>query len=537
MTMISGGQAVVEGLKREGVGVVFGIAGVHNLAIYDALYDTPQIHAITVRHEQTAAYMADGYARVSGQPGVCLTTTGPGAFNTLAAMHTALADCSPVLEIMSQVDSRVLGQQQGSLHEAKDQAGMFARVTNWNATVGQVGEIIPAIEMAMRVMRMHRPGPTAIEIPTDVLGQSELVEIPQRVAEILPQGQPEAIDRAVELLLAADRPVIWAGGGVALAGASKELQELAEILQAPVLTSGAGKGVLPEDHPLSLGVSSTSRESRTLVARADAALVVGIRLNARVIGTGFTPPPSLVQIDIDSGEIGRHHPVQVGVVGDAKGVLSQMLAQIKARGVPARESREAEIAGIRERMMARPWENGPVEMQLLADLRRALARSAVVVADMTVIGYWARSFFTALAPRTFLHPNGFGTLGFGFPVALGAKVAAPDRQVVALVGDGGFLFAATELATAVQNDLNVVTVVFNDNAFGMLKISQQRQYAGREIGVDLVNPDFVKFAESFGAVGMRVDAPSELEPALHDALAKNRPVVLEVPFVARAPRW
>ena len=529
-----GGEAVVEALMSEGVEVVFGIPGVHTLDIYDALYDRPQVRQIVTRHEQGAAFMADGYARASGKVGVVLAITGPGVTNASTGIGQAYADGSPLLVISSEVDSQRKGK--GNLHELKDQLGMLSSITLWNARAESVSEIPRLIHQAMERAWSGWPGPVHVEIPIDVLAAEGEVELTGAAQPPRSPANPADVAKGVELLLAAGQAVIYAGWGVTVSQASLELIELAERLQAPVLTTPVGKGAMPEDHPLCLGAGW--REGGIvagIVEQAEVGLAVGTRLGAMETRSWSLPVPGrLIHIDPEPGNIGRGYPTELGLIGDPKRVLRQILDRL---GPISRPSHDEEMATAKAEIVQRLEARSPEMRRLIYDLRGAMDRSAILSMDLTIPSYWASTYFPVYEPRTFLNPYNFMALGFGLPAGIGAKIARPDRQVVVICGDGGFMFTAQELATAVKYGLDISIVLFNNDCYGAIRRHQQRRRGGRVIAADLVNPDFVKFAEAFGIKGVRLSSPAELGPALREALQARELRLIEVPIHTLDPPW
>ncbi|MCL4458629.1 MAG: thiamine pyrophosphate-binding protein [Chloroflexi bacterium] len=533
MSEMSGGQAVVQALKAEGVEVVFGIPGVHNLPIFDALLDCPEIRHIVTRHEQGAGFMADGYARATGKVGVAITITGPGATNALTALAQAYSDSSPVLLLTTVVDKNKPNWRQGTLHELKDQGELFQAVVDWNRCVTRPPDIPSAIHEAMERLQTGRRRAVQLEITTDALLTKDELDFPNVIiAAQRKTGNPQQVQAAADILAQAIHPLLYAGGGAISAGAGTELLTLAEFFQAPILTTCKGKGIVPEDHPLMLG-NTWTREGPVaeLLRQADVVLAVGTRFSEMSTANWTLPLPSrLMQVDIDEAEIGKNYPMQVGILGDAKEVLQQILHRLHGTGLTPRTPRQSEIAAIKKVAYETTRSKNPKEIGVLEQIRSALPRDAIVVNDPTVICYWAARYFTVYEPRTFLYPRAFGALGFSFPAALGAKVAFPKRQVIALCGDGGFLFTGQELATAVQYGLNVPVIVFNSSSYSAIEQIQRRRYGdNRIVDAQLHNPDFVKLAEAFGAYGVRVSDLTDLERTLRDVLQIESPVVVEVP--------
>jgi thiamine pyrophosphate-dependent acetolactate synthase large subunit-like protein len=539
MAEITGGEAVVRTLIAHGVDVVFGLIGVHALPIYDALFKHPELRHISVRHEQSAAYLADGYSRASGRPGVCVTTTGPGAANTAAAMGTAYSDSVPILNITTQIPSDLVDKGRGFLHEAKDQLGLFRALTKWNARVDRIQDIPSVIHEAFLAMAEGRPRPTHVEFCADVLAATADEQAISWVSGSLPENRPgddrNKIAEAARMIAASQAPVIWAGGGVIRSGAAEELVRLAETLQAPVVTTVQGNGAIPYDHPLAVGYRPAQAAVSSLLAKSDLLLAVGTRFPAmQTLTWTLALPKRLIHVDIDEGEIGKNYPAALGLVGDAKAVLRQLLDSVPS--LSRASCWAGSVSDIRAKIAAEMKSNALAEMGLLEVIRGSIDRDAIVVCDQTKPAYWASGAFPVFAPRTFLYP-GYGTLGFGFPAALGAKIAAPDRQVICLCGDGGFQYALPELATAAQFGVNVTVLLFNDSAYGILKDMQDGAYGGRHYAVALVNPDFPRLVESYGLRCESLDGQEGLEGALKDALAADRTTVVEIDTsVARPPQ-
>ena len=525
---ITGGEAVVRSLAAHDVDTVFGIPGTHNLGIYDALRAMGGIRHILARHEQGAAFMADGYARASGEVGVCISTTGPAALNTLASLGTAFSDSSPVLCIASQIPAEGIGLDKGYLHECQDQLGSFAPVTKWRARADTVESIPGVMREAFAQMLSGRPRPTAVEIPCDTLDESDEVTMPAPAAVDRPAPDPEQVERAARLLRAARRPVIWAGGGVISSSAGAEVRRLAERLQAPIFTTVLGKGAVADDHPLAAGATILHPAARAFLAESDLMLAVGTRFTEEETDRwGLCLPDSLIHIDIDSDEIDRNYPATVGVVGDARAALQLINTQLQDLGRQDNGS-AAGIAKLRQKIWRYCQARAPEGVELVQTLRKALPRDTIIVSDLTVAAYWCRRLLDIYEPRTNIYPWGFCTLGFGLPAAIGAKVARPDRPVVVLCGDGGFLFNCQELAAAVQFDVPIVALVFNDSAYGVLKPQQMARY-GQAHAVDLVNPDFVALAGAFGVDGCRVTSIEQLGPAVAKAIEADRSALIELP--------
>jgi acetolactate synthase-1/2/3 large subunit len=533
---MTGGQAVLATLKANGVTAVFGIPGMHNLPIYDALYaERRKVRHILARHEGGAGLMANGYARATGQPGVAVVTTGPAAGNVMTALGDAYRDSVPVLVIASQISAGLIGQDRGMFHEMRDQLGMAAAITKWSRRVTRVADIPTAINESWLAMTTGRPRPAYIEIPEDVLSAEGAVEITPATSPVPPTASTQAVAEAAQCLREAKRPLVYAGGGVVWSGAAAGLRRLAEALGAPVANTCTGKGALADDHPLALGyVDFSSDPFLEPWQQADAVLAVGTDLD-EIASAGWTMPTphDLIQIDVDAAQVGRNYPVAVGLVGDAATVLDQLAAALD-RPAPAESSAWLEkTTALRHQVRERA--RGYDGLRLVDAMAAALGRTGITTGDAAGVGIWQILHQPMFEPRTFLFPLGFGTLGFGLPAALGAQAAYPDRRVICLCGDGGFLFTAQELATAVQHGLNVVTIVVNDNAFGAIRRLQEKLYAGRIIAADLVNPDFVQYAQAFGVSGFRIARMDELPAALDSAFSSGRAALIEVPGPLERP--
>lgn len=532
MPRVTGGEAVVEALKREGVEYLISIPGVQIMAVFDALYGEKDLRLITVRHEQSTIYMADGYARVKGKPGVGLVVPGPGVQNALAALGTAYACSSPVLLLAGQIESKDLGRDGGALHEVNDQLDMVRPVTKWCKRVMRVEEIPGAIHEAMRQMNIGRPRPTEVEIPWDTLRSSGEVKLLSR--EAMPPAEPDrqSVRRAAELLAQAEKPFIWAGGGAILSDSSAELKELAESLGAPVATTAEGKGAISEDHPLSLGGGYYGfGAARWALPQADVALAVGTRLTWLQMrpGTALKSPQKLIHLDADPSMIGKNYPAEVALAADAKITLKALVEEVRKKKVNRERWASSELDQFRKNHRNWLQEQAPLQTDIIRTIRKELPDDAILVAGVTNIGYWANLAYAVRRPRTYITSSYFATLGYSFPTALGAKLAAPDRPVVCVVGDGGFLYGCAELATAVRYGISLVTIVFNDQAFGSTKCDQLVNFKGRVVGTELNNPDFAKLAELFGVKGLKAD-PERLGKVLNEALEAKQPVVIEVPL-------
>jgi thiamine pyrophosphate-dependent acetolactate synthase large subunit-like protein len=521
-------DALVRRLRDHGVRHVFGYPGGQLTPIYDALYRDGGIRHVLARHEQAAAFMADGYARATGRPGVCLAVCGPGVFNAATPLATAFTDSVPVLLISGQIATKGRHLRSGFYHE-NEQLAACTTMTKWRAGVEKADNIFSQLDQAFAALTSGRPGPVLFEVPLDVLrAPASAGSWPSPPADLMPPTPPpDEVTALARLVSGWRKPLILAGGGVVSAGAENELTRLADRLGAPVFHTAMGKCVLPSDHPLAAGLpwlratsDLTNMEDcfSPLFNEADGLLAVGCRFTQLVTGSWSMPlPKSLGQIDVDPDEIGRHYPVAAGVRADARLALQALLHELPP---------EPRVPWTKPAPNPKPWRLPGLD--LLAPMRRVLPRDAIVIADITRLGYIMVADFPVYEPRTFLHPAGFVAMGYGLPAALGAKAAFPERPVVAVLGDGCFQMCGMELATAVQEKLPVVTVVVNDGALTLIKAIQQRRYESRFLGVDLINPDFGTFAQAFGVRYWRADDDATFEAALREALAADAPALIEV---------
>ena len=532
--LLNGAQAIIATLRAYNVETIFGIPGVHTLPLYDVIRDEPGLRHILARHEQGAGFMADGYARASGRPGVVCTITGPGLTNVATPVASAYSDSIPLLVISSSLPGASAGRPRGrgALHELKNQSGVMEALAGWTRSIERVEEIPEALHDAFRAMLQGRPRGSYLQVPLDLFTETAEVEIPEPLTiEPVPPSET-ALAGATRLLRAARQPLIVAGAGVTLAGANQRLAQLAELLQAPVLLGSKSHDVLPTNHPLVIATSgyAITDELRSLLNQCDVALVIGSKLGAQRTNSGNLPLPSaLIHVDIDPTEIGYNYPASVGVVGDARLTIEALLQALNDIS-PDRPEILSEVAMVRSTLAQRTRRVYGEAMSLLDSVRESLPQKSIIVADMTMLGYASAQYLSVYEPRTYIHASELCSIGCGLPMALGAKVAAPDRPVVALCGDGGFLLNVGELATAVQERIPVVTVIFNDATYTAVKNSQQRNFNGRYIATDLQAPDYVALAQAFGARGVRAEDPAALRDAIDTAIHQNKPTVIEVPL-------
>jgi thiamine pyrophosphate-dependent acetolactate synthase large subunit-like protein len=531
-------RAVLDVLGRAGISQVFGVPGVHNLAFWrDAGPGTPEI--MLVRHEQTTVYAADGLARATGRLGAALTTTGPGAANAVAAFGEAAASHSPVVLVASEISTRLRrpGVVRGVLHESRDQAALFEPLAKAVFRPRTPEDAVRAVAEAAEVAMTSPRGPVYVDIPTDILDAEVSADVviapPTRLAP-----HPVALARAVAALEAAPSLVIWAGGGVVEADAAAELLALAEHLAVPVLTTFAGRGVLPPEHPWLVGLPPHEPEVAAYLASADLLLAVGTAFDGPMTRNWAMPrPPVLVSVNVSETDLVKNFEPDVGVLGDAKVVLGELLTRLRPR-----DTDDADLRSLRsrtwERLRAEP--DGGQALTFLDAVDSAVgAADATVVVDMTIPGYWYGGYARVARPRALQYPIGWGTLGYALPAAVGVGVLR-DRPVLAICGDGGFMYAVGELAVLRQENLPITVLVVDDGGYGMLRYDQDHA-ADERRGVDLFRPDFVALAHSFGIPAVLVEV-AELAGALAESLAAAGPrlVVLRAaltPPRTTSPRW
>jgi acetolactate synthase I/II/III large subunit len=532
-TEMTGGMAIVEQLIANGVETLFGLPGAQIYPLFDALQlRSDRLRTYGARHEQACAYMALGYARSTGRPGVYAVVPGPGVLNTGAALCTALGCNAPVLCLTGQAPSAFIGKGRGHLHELPDQLGVLSRLTKWAARIERIEDAPEIVNEAFARMLSGRPGPVAIEMAWDVMAAKATVS--RRGGAALPAAappDPAAIEAAADRLAHATRPMIMTGSGAQ--GASEAVLALAEALDAPVAAFRGGRGVVAEDHPL--GVSSYA--AFRLWAETDVLIGVGTRLEMPYMRwTGMmtlidqpAPPPFLIRVDIDPAEMTRLRP-HVGVVADAEAGVTALLDAIGRRRVKSLRSGDEARARIARAKAEAREAIAVVQPQLayLDAIREALPRDGLLVGELSQVGFASYFGYPVYEPRTYISEGYQGTLGFGFPTALGVKVAHPNKPVVSVTGDGGFMFAVQELATAAQERIGLITLLFNNASYGNVLRDQRVGFGNRVIGATLENPDFMALAEAFGVVGRRVDAPEDLKRALVEFLPTEAPVLIEV---------
>lgn len=532
MPEMSGGQAIVQTLIREGVDVIFGLPGVQMYGIIDALREEPGIRMITARHEGTTTYMADGYARATGKPGVALVVPGPGLYNAAAGMSTAYSRSSPVLVIAGQIPRSTIGKDLGGLHEVNDQIETIRPVTKWQKRVMRPNEVPGGLHEAFRQMRTGRPRPVEFELPPEAMVEREDVDLMEPAPQDRSAPSADKLAEAAKLIANAKSPVIYAGGGVARSNAEAELVAFAEATNIPVITSAGGKSTISDRHPLSLGSSlGPAGMVKDTMENADVVIVIGSRFSLR---NPAGSSAKLVHIDADPSVIGQIFPNTLGLVGDAKGTLIALQAECLKNGASDRPSPAARVAEIKASLEGKEDEKDQPQDSILKSLREGTPENAILISGMTQLGYYSRLHWPVYHNKTYIDSGYSGNLGFSYPTALGAKVGRPDLPVVSISGDGGFMYYSGELATAVKYGINVVSVVFNDNAFGNVARDLDMDFGG-QYEAALHNPDFTKLAEAYGVVAMRADEPTDVGGLVADAVKLDKPVLIEVP-VERMPR-
>ena len=534
-----GATALMKALEKEGVKEVFGLPGGANLPMYDELGKS-NIRHILVRHEQSAAHMADGFGRVSRKPGVCFATSGPGATNLLTGIATAQADSAPMVAVTGQVPVAMIGKD---AFQESDIIGMANPALKYSYQPRTPEEIPTMVKQGFYIAETGRPGPVLLDIPKDVQQNEGNIPFPDevRVPGYHPWTDPDMQNtgRAVELLLSAKKPIILAGGGVIISSAFAELQSIAELLMIPVVTTFKGKGAFPENHPLSLGPIGMHghAEANKLMTEADCVLAIGTRFSDRSVGTfeEFEKNLKIIHMDVDPAEIGKNQTTSVAVVGDVQASLRILVKMLLKKAAKKSDDNPwlkhvNEVKDYwRENLKIHPGEMGAAK--ILRKLREVLPKEAIVTTEVGQHQMWASLFYDVIQPGTFFSSTGLGTMGWGFPAAIGAKAARPDVPVVDIAGDGSFNMTENSLATSVLEDLPVIVFLINNFSLGMVAQWQRTFYEKRMIGIDLKDcPDYVKLAESYGAQGIRAQSLDELEKAIKSGLNSDVATVIDIPI-------
>lgn len=528
---ISGAKALIESLYQEGVEVIFGYPGGALLPIYDELYDA-DIRHILVRHEQAAAHAADGYARATGKVGVCMATSGPGATNLVTGIATAYMDSVPIIAITGQVPRAMIGND--AFQEANI-TGITLPITKHNYLVQKGSDIPRVVKEAFHIASTGRPGPVLIDIPKDT--QTEMVEFeyPKEVSlrgyKPTYAGNEQQIKRAASEILKADKPIIYAGGGVIISNASEELRILAETILAPVTTTLMGMGSFPTTHPLSLGMLGMhgTKYANYAIQESDLIIAVGVRFDDRVTGkiSAFAPNAKIIHIDIDPAEIGKNVRVDIPIVGDTKNVLRTLLKYLKVEQ-PKTEAWLKKIKEWKKQFPLSYKKDNLLKPQFVVEEICEACPDAIIVTEVGQNQMWAAQYFKFKKPRTFISSGGLGTMGYGFPASMGVKVGIPEDTVIDIAGDGSFQMNSQELATVVQNDISVIVAILNNGFLGMVRQWQEIFFSRRYSATSLEGSvDFVKLAEAYGALGLRATKQSEVRPAIEEAIKSGRPTVID----------
>jgi len=527
---MTGAEILLECLKREGVQAIFGYPGGQVLPLFDKLYDS-EIRFILVRHEQGAAHAADGFARATGKPGVCIATSGPGATNLVTGIANAYMDSIPMIAITGQVKSHLIGND--AFQEA-DVTGITRPITKHNYLVKDVKDLARIVREAFFIASSGRPGPVLIDIPSDIQMQEaefiwpETVEL--RSYKPTYFGHPGQIKKAAKMISSAKKPLIYAGGGVITSNAHLILREFAEKIQAPVTWTLMGIGAFPATHKLSLGMLGMhgTGYANHAIMEADVVIAVGARFDDRVTGRidSFAKGAKIIHIDIDPSSISKNVAVDIPIVGDAKNILGELLEQIKKS--PDTKDWHSIIEGLKKKYPLKYKDGDKIKPQyVIEQLCEAAKEDTIITTEVGQNQMWAAQWYKYNFPRTFISSGGLGTMGFGFPAAMGAKVAYPERQVVDIAGDGSIQMNIQELATCVCNKINVKVFILNNGYLGMVRQWQELFYKRRYSHTCITGPDFVKLAESYGAVGIRVTKKEDVRPAIEKALATENTVFVD----------
>ncbi len=539
MENMIGAKALMIALEKQGVKEVFGIPGGANLPIYDELYKS-NIRHILVRHEQSAAHMADGYGRVSRKAGVCFATSGPGSTNILTGLATAQADSAPMIAVTGQVPVKMIGRD---AFQESDIIGMSNPCVKYAFQPRDPSEIPEVVKKGFYIAETGRPGPVLLDIPKDVQQNEGKMSFPEefKIRGYHPWTDPDIsqIEKAIEMLLSADKPIILAGGGVIIGSAFAELQAIAELLMIPVVTTFKGKGAFPENHALSLGPIGMHghAEANKLMVEADCVLAIGTRFSDRSVGTfeEFEKRLKIIHMDVDPAEIDKNQTTSVAVVGDVQATLRIMVKLLMQKAIKKTEENKwlKHVKEVKEywRENLKLPQGEMTAAKILRKLREILPKEAITTTEVGQHQMWASLFFDVIHPGTFFSSTGLGTMGWGFPAAIGAKVARPDVPVVDIAGEGSFNMTENSLATSVLDNIPVIVFLVNNFSLGMVAQWQRTFYDRRMLGIDLKNcPDYVKLAESYGAQGIRAQSLDELEKAIKVGLKSDVTTVIDIPI-------
>lgn len=531
MAKVTGGEAIVQSLIAHGVDTVFGLPGVQSDHLFNAFYDNrAKLRVIHTRHEQGAAYMALGYALSSNKVGVFSVVPGPGFLNATAALATAYSTNARVLALVGQIQSDSINKGYGLLHEIPDQIGIFKTLTKWAERIESPADAPYLVAEAFRQLHTGRPQPVGLECAPDVLSTKTEVDLSRvELAQRHPPVDSDKLAEAVELLSKAENPLIFVGTGAI--DTAQSVLELAELLQAPVVSGRSGHGIVSSRHPLSIRTTA----GHQLWEKADVVVTLGSRITRPLMNWGTDDKLKVIRVDINPEEHYRVQKPTVGFVARCEEVVPQLVSALKAAGV-SRPSRTQEMEDIKAEIETRAESVAP-QVAFLKAMRSVLPDDGYFVDDLTQVGYVSRTEFEIYEPRTYISPGYQGTLGWSYATALGVKVAHPDKPVISISGDGGFMFNVQELSTAVKHKINLVHVIFSDGAYGNVQRMQKKDYGGRVIGTDLENPDFVKLADAFGALGLRAHNADELKTAIQQGFDADCPTLIDVPVGEMPAPW
>lgn len=539
MEKMSGARSLMVALEKEGVDIAFGLPGGANLPIYDELYKS-NIRHILARHEQSAAHMADGFGRVSRRPGVCFATSGPGATNIVTGIATAQADSAPMVAITGQVPLKMIGKD---AFQESDIIGISNPIVKYAFQPTTAAEIPEVVKKAFYISSTGRPGPVLIDIPKDVQQNEEEIPFPTevKIRGYHPWVDPDVtqIERAIDMLLSAERPIILAGGGVIISGAFAEIQSIAELLMIPVVTTFKGKGSFPENHPLSLGPIGMHghAEANKMMTEADCVLAAGSRFSDRSVGTfeEFEKRLKIIHMDVDPAEIGKNQTTTVAIVGDVKASLRIMVKMLVQKAI----KRNGDYPWVKRMKETKEYYRENLKLhdhplaaaKVLRKLREMLPHQSIVTTEVGQHQMWASLFFDVIQPGTFFSSTGLGTMGWGFPAAIGAKAAKPGVPVVDIAGEGSFNMTENSLAVSVLDNLPVIVFIMNNFSLGMVAQWQRTFYDRRMMAIDLKNcPDYVKIAQAYGAQGIRAQSIEEIGNAVKTALKSDVATVIDIPI-------
>jgi acetolactate synthase I/II/III large subunit len=540
MVEMTGAKGLIYALEKEGVDVVFGLPGGANLPIYDALVDANILRHILVRHEQSAAHMADGYARIKRKAGVCFATSGPGATNLITGIATAYADSSPMVAVTGQVPLAMIGKD---AFQETDIIGVANPCTKYAFQPRTASEIPETVKKSFYIAESGRPGPVLIDIPKDVQQEKADMEFPELIKvrgyNPIVDADLSQIGKAVEILLKAERPIIMAGGGVILSGAFSELQALSELLMIPVVSTFKGKGAFPENHPLAVGPIGMHghAEANKIILEADCIVAVGARFSDRSVGRfeEFGKGMSIIHMDVDPAEIGKNKSVDVAVIGDVRSSLRTLVKMIP-RNIVKKDANDPWLRRRKELIdyyaeTIKDYSREITAKKALKKLRELLPTNAIATTEVGQCQMWASLHYDVISPGTFFSSTGLGTMGFGFPASIGAKAARPQVPVVDIAGDGSFNMTENSLAVSVLDNLPVIVFLMNNYMLGMVAQWQRTFYNRRYMGVHQCRcPDYSKIAEAYGAQGIRVQSSEELEKAIRSGLESEIATVIDIPI-------